>query len=248
MNAASNLAIDLAYEGKFAAAEEQFRSVLQMHRDSLGADDPKTIAAETNVGAILLQEDKYPRLRRYYAAFWFGAARVGTRPSDDPVDHGKSRLGFVAGAAANRSRATVSRDLGHQTKETGPGASLDPGHSGNLADVLREEGKFAEAETLTRETLAIERRTLGNDHSDTQATVQAVGQLLTAQGHYAEAERLLREAYDTRLRILGRDHSQTAEAAYNLGALYAAQGKKEEAMVPLVSAVDHGLSANLIWS
>jgi tetratricopeptide (TPR) repeat protein len=110
---------------------------------------------------------------------------------------------------------------------------------------LREEGKFAEAETLTRETLAIERRTLGNDHSDTQATVQALGQLLTAQGHYAEAERLLREAYDTRLHILGRDHSQTAEAAYDLGALYAAQGKKEEAMVPLVTAVDHGLSAKL---
>jgi tetratricopeptide (TPR) repeat protein len=115
----------------------------------------------------------------------------------------------------------------------------------NLADVLREEGKLAEAETLTRETLAIERRTLGNDHSDTQETVLTLEQLLTAQGYYAEAEPLLRVAYDTQLRILGRDHSHTAEAAYNLGALYAAEGKKEEAMARLTSAVDHGLSAKL---
>jgi tetratricopeptide (TPR) repeat protein len=78
-----------------------------------------------------------------------------------------------------------------------------------------------------------------------KATVQALGQLLTAQGHYAKAEPLLREAYDTQLRILRRDHSHTAEAAYNLGALYAVEGKKEEAMAPLTSAVDDGLSAKL---
>jgi eukaryotic-like serine/threonine-protein kinase len=246
VTAASNLAIDLAYEGKFAAAEEQFRSVLQMYRDSLGANDPKTIRAETNVGAILLQEDKYPQAEEVLRGLLDRERRV-LGPDHPTTLLTMGNLGLVL---SQERRWTEAEQLFRETlaikqKKLGPQHRSTLVTSGNLADVLREEGKFAEAETLTRETLAIERRTLGNDHSDTQATVQALGQLLTAEGHYAEAERLLREAYDTRLRILGRDHSQTAEAAYNLGALYAAQGKKEEAMVPLASAVDHGLSAKL---
>jgi serine/threonine protein kinase len=246
VNAASNLAIDLAYEGKFAAAEEQFRSVFQMQRDSLGADDPKTMAAETNLGAILLQEDKYPQAEEVLRGLLDRERRV-LGPDHPTTLLTMGNLGLVL---SQERRWTEAEQLFRETlaikqKKLGPEHRSTLVTSGNLADVLREEGKFAEAETLTRETLAIERRTLGNDHSDTQATVQALGQLLTAEGHYAEAERLLREAYDTRLRILGRDHSQTAEAAYNLGALYAAQGKKEEAMVPLASAVDHGLSAKL---
>jgi len=113
--------------------------------------------------------------------------------------------------------------------------------AGNLADVLRHEGKNSEAQSLIQETLEIERRTLGNEHSDTLNSMEVLGQVLTAQGLYAEADKILREAYDTRLRVLGKDHHDTAGSAYDLGALYAAEGKKAEALAMLTSAVDHGL-------
>ncbi len=113
--------------------------------------------------------------------------------------------------------------------------------AGNLAEVLRKEDKNAEAEALIRPTLATERRTLGNDHSDTVVSMEVLGLALVGERQYGEAEQLLREAYETSLRVMGPDHVGTAEAAYDLGTAYAAEGKKAEAIATLTSAVDHGL-------
>jgi tetratricopeptide (TPR) repeat protein len=114
--------------------------------------------------------------------------------------------------------------------------------AGNLANVLRHERKYAEAEQLLRQTLAIEERTLGKDHSDTLISKAVLGQVLGEEGHYPEAERTLREDYDSMLRVLGQAHPDTAESAYELAAVYAAEGKRAEAITWLTTAVDHGLS------
>jgi Tetratricopeptide repeat len=101
--------------------------------------------------------------------------------------------------------------------------------------------KYAEAEPMIRQTLATERRVLGNEHSDTQGSMQVLGQVLAAEGHYPEAERLLVEAYQTRRRVLGTDDPGTAETAYDLGTLYAVEGRKEDALTTLTCPVHHGL-------
>ena len=97
-------------------------------------------------------------------------------------------------------------------------------------------------ERLSRQTLAIEERTLGKDHTDTLISKADLGRLLTEEGHYPEAERLLHEDYDSMLRVVGKDHPYSAETAYDLAVLYAAEGKKAEAVTWLTSAIDQGLS------
>ena len=71
---------------------------------------------------------------------------------------------------------------------------------------LNAQGKYAEAEPLFRQALAIRRKLLGEDHPDTAQSYNNVAGNLNAQGKYAEAEPLFRQALATRRKLLGEDH------------------------------------------
>ena len=60
--------------------------------------------------------------------------------------------------------------------------------------LLKEQGKYDEAEPLYREALKVRRETLGDRHPDTLISINNFGGLLKNQGKYDEAEPLFREA------------------------------------------------------
>jgi len=60
--------------------------------------------------------------------------------------------------------------------------------------VLRTQGKLVEAESASRESLAIRRKRLGNQHSDVAVSQAGLAAALFDQGKLAEAETLQREA------------------------------------------------------
>jgi hypothetical protein len=66
----------------------------------------------------------------------------------------------------------------------------------SLAIVLDEEGRYAEAEKLDRETLDIRRRVLGPEHPDTATSTYNLACILAREGNRGEALSLLREAVD----------------------------------------------------
>ncbi|MBR7671624.1 tetratricopeptide repeat protein, partial [Streptomyces daliensis] len=86
----------------------------------------------------------------------------------------------------------------------------------NLAMVLWQRGKHAEAEKLTRAVLAVEERLRGPEHPDTLVTRANVSWSLYEQGSYEEAERTIRELLATETRVLGADHHETLVARHNL--------------------------------
>ena len=61
-----NLAIDLAYEGKYADAEKAFREVLEIDRGAYGSDHPKVLRDLNNLAATLLQEHRYAEAEKLY--------------------------------------------------------------------------------------------------------------------------------------------------------------------------------------
>ena len=63
----------------------------------------------------------------------------------------------------------------------------------NLASVLYNQGKLAEAEGLLWEVLKAAREVLGARHPDTMASMNNLANVLSAQGKLADAERLHRE-------------------------------------------------------
>jgi hypothetical protein len=65
----------------------------------------------------------------------------------------------------------------------------------NLAEVLGDEAKYADAERVLRQALDVSRNALGPEHSLTIGLVSDLGWVRIEQHKYAEAEPPLREAH-----------------------------------------------------
>ncbi len=64
----------------------------------------------------------------------------------------------------------------------------------DLASVLNDQRKFAEAETMYREALAVKRKVSGDEHPDVASLLSDLGPVLVSQGKLVEAESTYREA------------------------------------------------------
>src|SRR5215469_3173710 len=117
------------------------------------------------------------------------------------------------------------------------------GSMNNIAYTLEKEGRYAEAESVYRDALQIQRRVLGLEHPDTLLTMDNLNNTLAEQGRYTDAEKLCRQTLDIRAKILGPEHRDTATSKYELAGLLARQGRLNEALFELRDAVDHGLPA-----
>ena len=98
-----------------------------------------------------------------------------------------------------------------------------------LADLYQRVGRYDDAYPLQESALATRRRTLGEEHPDTLASINRLGVLLQLQGRLAEAEVYLREALEKRRRTLGEEHPDTLTSISDMGILLRVQGRLAEA-------------------
>ncbi|MES1245352.1 MAG: serine/threonine-protein kinase [Acidobacteriota bacterium] len=85
-----------------------------------------------------------------------------------------------------------------------------------MAQVYRNLGLFEPARRLAEESLAIRRKTLGNDHLLVSASLQTLAVVRREMGENAESERLLREALEIQRR---RGATETVDHAKGLNDL-----------------------------
>lgn len=98
-----------------------------------------------------------------------------------------------------------------------------------MAQYLRENGRYVEAELLFQRALLLREQTLGSDHLDVASSLGYLAILYKDQGKYTEAEPLYHRALHIRERILGPDHPQVARLLNNLGVLFWQQCRHAEA-------------------
>jgi serine/threonine protein kinase/Tfp pilus assembly protein PilF len=90
----------------------------------------------------------------------------------------------------------------------------------NLGDIIRHEGKNAEAEADFRRALAIRKSQLGDDDDDDQAfAFEGLSFALSPQGKTAEAKIAAREALAIMRKIHGDEHPNTSYEYWCLGSL-----------------------------
>jgi tetratricopeptide (TPR) repeat protein len=94
---------------------------------------------------------------------------------------------------------------------------------------LQAQGRYAEAELLFRQALAICRKVLGEEHPLTAQGYNNLAFNLNQQGKYVEAEPLYRKALAIRVKALGAEHPFTAASYTNLGSSLLLQGRYAEA-------------------
>src|SRR5207247_5854338 len=81
----------------------------------------------------------------------------------------------------------------------------------DLATILKHEDKLADAETLYREALAINKRFLGNEHREVAVTLNNLAQVVGWQGKLGEEEQLMREALQMGRNLWGNEHPLVAK-------------------------------------
>ena len=90
-----------------------------------------------------------------------------------------------------------------------------------LASLLVEQGRWAEAEVLSREALDGRRRALGAGHSDTKACLDLLQLTLSQQDKHAESESVIHE----RLTTFGTHDAESLNVMYGLAVALLHQGK-----------------------
>jgi hypothetical protein len=87
--------------------------------------------------------------------------------------------------------------------------NLPAGLLHNLAESLRQQGKYAEAEALYRQTVQLQETVLGKDHPDTLGSMTGLASSLRQQGKYVEAEAIHRQVLQLQETVLRKDHPDT---------------------------------------
>lgn len=76
---------------------------------------------------------------------------------------------------------------------------------------------------MHRQTLAISKKVLGEEHPSTLKTMNNLALLLDSQGKYEEVESMRRQTLATREKVLGREHLDTLPSVYYLAHLLASR-------------------------
>ena len=87
----------------------------------------------------------------------------------------------------------------------------------NLADLLKNTNRQAEAEPLMRRTLAIDEQSYGPEHPDVARDLNNLAKLLRETNRSADANPLQRHALAILERSYGTEHSMVAIGLNNLG-------------------------------
>ncbi|PKQ69769.1 CHAT domain [Raineya orbicola] len=98
-----------------------------------------------------------------------------------------------------------------------------------MAALYKDQGRYAEAEKLFKEALAIRAKTLSKEHPDYAQSCHNLASLYKDQGRYAEAETLYKEAHSIYAKTLGKEHPDYANSCNSLALLYHYQGRYAEA-------------------
>ena len=79
----------------------------------------------------------------------------------------------------------------------------------NLAEMLDDQGKYAEAETEYRAVIKLKEKVLGPEHPDTLCTCFYLARCLSDEGTKQDATDFARRAADGARKVLGPEHPDT---------------------------------------
>ncbi|MCZ4122279.1 FxSxx-COOH system tetratricopeptide repeat protein [Streptomyces sp. H39-S7] len=100
---------------------------------------------------------------------------------------------------------------------------------GQLANVLRSQGRFVESKEINVRLLERQRAVLGPTHPHTYITTSSLASDLAALGSYESSVVLAREAHDGFSQIFHESHRRTLSAANNLGLALRMVGRYSDA-------------------
>ncbi len=226
--ALAQLAVSLGAQGSFAEAETVIRRVVEMDRQAGRLDTETGITHLQSLGGVLRMKEDFaaaiPVLREAAERMEKKAGELEIGPSLNELGIALNRSGqFVeAEKALRRTDAIVARAYGPENLNR---ASIKT----NLAYSLVGQRRFAEAESVAREAMALHIKNGGANPR--RADVHGVlTEILENEGRLPESVIEMRAAYDVAVKGFGPTHFRTALTGVRLGRQLAITGASKEGL------------------
>jgi eukaryotic-like serine/threonine-protein kinase len=217
-------------QGRWQDAEDTYRHAIDLQRQSLHDGHPNFAATLLGLAQVLALTDlgEAERLGREALEI----RRRSLAPGHPLVGDAKIGLATILRRRGHDHEAEVLFRLAVTRHPDGfAREDLEGARSMlHLADMLRERPHgLAEAESLYRQALQIQRRQLGDDHPVLVHGLHSLAAVLGARGDFPAAEALLRDVIALKSRIYGPHSGRVANTTAVLAGQYLAQGRLAEA-------------------
>ena len=108
----------------------------------------------------------------------------------------------------------------------------------HLTGLLKDQGRYAEAEELLTNGVASARETLDEDHPTRVHFMRTLGDIYLAQGRYHDAEVLLKQVLDASRRVFGEKAEMTLTTMNELAYAYERQERYDDAVALRLKEVE----------
>ncbi len=226
----NGLAATLFNQGRYAEAAPFFEEGLAIRRRTLGDSHPDTLMLANNLAAAYLELGRHTEAEALQREVVEGRIRVLGE------DHDQTAMSIhnLGVSLAQLERYDEAEDLLRRAIEI---RSRLPGDRRSflfsksyLADVLRAQAEYGEAEALYLETWRLQRDELGATDGETLKTASGLAELRSLTGDLRGAEALLDDIVETQLRVRGEEHPDTLQSLTTLAHVRNEQGQFEEAL------------------
>jgi eukaryotic-like serine/threonine-protein kinase len=240
------LARNLHRLGRFEAAEELAREMLDRRLQHSGLEHAETFTIMVELGRILQDQGQIAEAKSYfYKAAEVFESRLGpdhqtTLATRTSVGNMLSRIGRFEEAARIDADVLMRRQRrwGDDHPQTLIALS-------NLARSMRNMGQYDQAETHYLKALERTRQIFGKKHRNTARLLNDLGRLYLKMDRLAESERILHRALELRRQNYGSKHRNTLNTKHNLARTIQEKGRLEEArelQVRVVTGIEQALS------
>jgi tetratricopeptide (TPR) repeat protein len=216
--------------GLYDEAQKQLERALNLHRQTQGAENPKTLKTISRLGRVASFEGNDKQAETLHSQILPIQRRMLGYEHPDTLAT-MNNLGDVFNSQGNYDRAEslISQTLEIRRRVLGAEHHDTLDSMNDLATVYQSQGKFEMAESLYGQTLEIMDRVVGSEHPDTLVVMNNLAGIYGERGKFTEAERLLRRTVEIMGRVLGAEHPLTLETMDELGDVYSEQGKYAQA-------------------
>lgn len=214
--------------GEYAAAEPLFVEALELQRKLIGERSPEVAQSLEGLGLNRYDQGDYDAgisLLREAVAM---QRELHSGPHPDLAE-AINNLGFVTedldeSAELFIEALAMKRVLygGEAHPEVAMGIM-------NVAYAMHDQARYAEAESLYRDAIEMQRALLGADHPDVAIALNNLAFLHFDKGELDEAIEMMQESLDINRRSLGDEHPLVARSLQNIGVWELASGNVESA-------------------
>jgi len=213
--------------GVLEQAESLSQRAYDLQTQIGGASAPSSAAALEILASVIRLKGQYQRAEPLFRRLVAIRRKV---PGGNHVEVASALSGFgecLYLEAKDQEAEPILREGLAIYRHNGPNVGSE--NRNYLALLLERKGKYAEAVSLLREAVEIDRRTIGTDAPEYAISSHNLASVLIDLGDLSGAESRLRETLAIRRKVLGNDHPDLFYSLNNLAFVLLNEGNWEEA-------------------